>query len=136
MGRRWPSAGRKHGIRGVPAARFTPQGGPRRPRGPVRGGAVGWSRLHGRARHGGHRGTGNSVNTEIVVATPTGHSTPGFGTSFCAYHGAVSAHPNVTYTDLPYMTDAGTSCGENSVNGANGKLDGVSIVEGHELAEA
>jgi hypothetical protein len=49
-----------------------------------------------------HFGTGNSVNVEIVVATPTGHSTPGFGTSFCAYHGAVSADPNITYTDLPY----------------------------------
>jgi hypothetical protein len=82
-----------------------------------------------------HFGTGTSVNVEIVVATPTGHSTPGFGSQFCAYHGAVSAHPNVTYTDLPYMTDAGTSCGEDSVNGSSGTLDGVSIVEGHELAE-
>jgi hypothetical protein len=83
-----------------------------------------------------HFGTGNSVNVEIVVATPTGHSTPGFGSSFCAYHGPVSADPNVTYTDLPYITDAGTACGEDSVNGSNGRLDGVSIVEGHELAES
>jgi hypothetical protein len=82
-----------------------------------------------------HFGLGNSVNIEIVVATPTGHSTSGFGTSYCAYHGAVAARPNITYTDLPYMTDAGASCGANSVNGANGTLDGVSIVEGHELAE-
>ncbi len=83
-----------------------------------------------------HFGTGNSVNVQIVVATPTGHSTAGFGTAFCAYHGAVAADPNVTYTDLPYMTDAGAACGENAVNaGANGTLDGVSIVEGHELAE-
>ncbi|HEY0806543.1 MAG TPA: hypothetical protein VGD84_15835, partial [Pseudonocardiaceae bacterium] len=83
-----------------------------------------------------HFGTGNSLNVQIVVATPTGHSTPGFGTQFCAYHGVVAADRNVTYTDLPYMTDAGTACGLNSVNGANGRLDGVSIVEGHELAEA
>ena len=82
-----------------------------------------------------HFGTGNSLNVQIVVATPTGHSTPGFGTQFCAYHGVVAADPNVTYTDLPYMTDAGGSCGEGSVNGGNGLLDGVSIVEGHELAE-
>lgn len=82
-----------------------------------------------------HFGTGNSVNVQIVVATPTGHSTPGFGTQWCAYHGAVGADPNITYTDLPYMTDAGASCGEDSVNGSNGLLDGVSIVEGHELAE-
>lgn len=70
----------------------------------------------------------------MTVRPPTGHSTPGFGISFCAYHRAIAADPNVTYTNLPYMTDAGTNCG-NSVNGSNGKLDGVSIVEGHELAE-
>ncbi|MDP9008006.1 MAG: hypothetical protein M3N91_04750, partial [Pseudomonadota bacterium] len=62
-----------------------------------------------------------------------GHSTAGFGSSFCAYHGAIAADPNVTYTNLPYMTDAGSACGANSVSGP---LDGVSIVEGHELAEA
>jgi len=83
-----------------------------------------------------HFGSGTSVNVQIVVATPSGHSTPGFGTQWCAYHGAVASLPNVTYTDLPYMTDAGGNCGENIVNpGASGILDGVSIVEGHELAE-
>jgi serine protease len=82
-----------------------------------------------------HFGTGNSVNVQIVVATPTRHSTSGFGTQRCAYHGAVSADPNITYTNLPYITDAGASCGEDSVNGSGGTLDGVSIVEGHELAE-
>ncbi|GAA1938643.1 hypothetical protein [Kitasatospora viridis] len=80
-----------------------------------------------------HFGTGTSVNVQVVVATPTGHSTPGFGTQWCAYHGAVAALPNVTYTDLPYMSDAGSACGAGSVTGS--ALDGVSIVEGHELAE-
>jgi serine protease len=83
----------------------------------------------------GHFGAGNSDNVQIVVATPTGHSSSGFGTQYCAYHGAVSSDRNITYTNLPYITDAGASCGEDSVNGANGRLDGVSIVEGHELAE-
>jgi hypothetical protein len=82
-----------------------------------------------------HFGVGNSVNVQIIVATPTGHSTSGFGTSWCGYHGTVAADPDVTFTNLPYMTDAGGSCGEDSVNGSNGTLDGVSIVEGHELAE-
>jgi len=82
-----------------------------------------------------HFGAGNSLNVEIVVATPTGHSTPGFGTQFCAYHGDVASDPNVTYTNMPYVTDAGAACGEDSVNGGAGTLDGVSIVEGHELAE-
>jgi hypothetical protein len=81
-----------------------------------------------------HFGAGSSVNVQIVVATPTGHYTSGFGTQWCAYHGAISANPNTTYTNLPYMTDAGSSCGAGSVTGK--ALDGVSIVEGHELAEA
>ncbi len=70
-----------------------------------------------------------------MVATPTGHSTAGFAVSggFCAYHGKIAADPNVTYTNLPYMTDGGSACGANTVSGP---LDGVSIVEGHELAES
>jgi serine protease len=87
------------------------------------------------AKAASHFGAGTSANAEIVVATPHGHSSSGFGLSYCAYHGAISADPNVTYTNLPYMTDAGVNCGEDSVNGSNGLLDGVSIVEGHELAE-
>jgi serine protease len=83
-----------------------------------------------------HFGTGNSVNVDIVVATPTGHSTAGFNTQFCAYHGALTADPNVAYTNLPYVTDAGSNCGANLVNGPDGTLDGVSIIAGHELAEA
>jgi hypothetical protein len=89
------------------------------------------------ARAASHFGTGTSDNVQIVVATPHSHSERGFGTQWCAYHGDVSSDPNVTYTYLPYMTDAGTSCGENSVNsGSAGLLDGVSIVEGHEMAES
>ena len=77
-----------------------------------------------------------SSNVEIVVATPTGHSTPGFGSSFCAYHGVLQDRQLMTYTNLPYMTDAGAACGQGSVNGSSGTLDGVSIVEGEELAES
>lgn len=73
------------------------------------------------------------ANVQIVVATPTGHSTSGFGSSYCAYHGVVGG-TSLSYTDLPYMPDAGYSCGGGSVTGS--ALDGVSIVEGHELAEA
>ena len=91
---------------------------------------------HEAATAAAHFGTGNSVNVQIVVATPTGHSTPGFGSQFCAYPGAVAATPNITYTDLPYIADAGSACGADTVNGGSGRLDGVSIVEGHELAES
>jgi serine protease len=41
----------------------------------------------------------------------------------------------LAFTNLPYVTDMGTSCGQNFVNKTNGLLDGVSIVEGHEYAE-
>jgi len=73
------------------------------------------------------------VNAQLIVATPSGHSTSGFGSSYCAYHGVVGG-TSLSYTDLPYMPDAGGSCGARSVTG--NVLDGVSIVEGHELAEA
>lgn len=89
------------------------------------------------ARAASHFGAGTSDNVEIVVATAHNHNSSGFGTQYCAYHGTVSSDPNVTYTNLPYITDAGASCGENSVNGGSaGLLDGVSIVEGHEMAES
>jgi serine protease len=78
-----------------------------------------------------------SENVSYVVATPHGHNSTGFGTQWCAYHGTTSSNGSVIpYTNFPYMTDAGSSCGENSVNsGPNGLLDGVTIVGGHELAE-
>ena len=73
-----------------------------------------------------------------VVATPHDHNTPGFGTGFCAYHSFTTAGTHtISYTNLPYMTDAGRNCGENAVNsGAAGVNDGVSIVEGHEYSES
>ena len=46
----------------------------------------------------------------------------------------VSTLPLGSSTNLPYVTDAGASCGQDFVN-SNGTLDGVSIVEGHEYAE-
>lgn len=76
-------------------------------------------------------------NASYFVDTPQGNSTAGFGTKWCAYHGAVR-HRGVliAYTNFPYMTDAGRACGANAVNrGAAGALDGISIIAGHELAE-
>ena len=72
-----------------------------------------------------------------VVATPHGRSTSGFGTQWCAYHGYTSGYgTNIPYTDMPYIPDAGGSCGSNFINaGSGGTDDGVSIVGGHELAE-
>jgi serine protease len=91
-----------------------------------------------------------STNAQYVIVSPTGTHPDGYNTptgQFCAWHdytgdstltgGAVSS-PNgpVAFTNLPYITDMGASCGQNFVNsGTAGTLDGVSIVEGHEYAE-
>ena len=78
-----------------------------------------------------------SANAAYIVATPNGHNIKGFPRNFCAYHGDANASGStIPYTNLPYMTNGGRYCGANSVNGgAAGKLDGVTIVGGHELAE-
>jgi serine protease len=80
----------------------------------------------------------SNTSTQYVIDTPQGNSTSGFNTQWCAYHGsASSSYGALSYTDFPYMTDAGANCGQNAVNtGAAGALDGVSIVGGHEFAEA
>jgi len=80
---------------------------------------------------------GYNANAQYVVATPTGHSQSGFGTRWCAYHEGLSyGGHNVAVSYLPYITDAGASCGKNFVNsGSAGLLDGVSMVGGHEMME-
>lgn len=76
-----------------------------------------------------------STNASYVVAMPHGHNPQQFGISYCAYHDDEQGSGGViAYTNLPYMPDAGGSCGEGFVNNP-GVLDGVSIVEGHEQAE-
>ena len=69
-----------------------------------------------------------------MVATATGNSASGFGTQYCAWHSSTSSsYGNIAYTNLPYITDAGASCGAN-FNGLGSKA-GITIVEGHEMAE-
>ena len=89
------------------------------------------------AAHFGNMNQSANANAQYVVATAHGRNASGFGTQYCAWHSSVSsAYGNVAYTNLPYITDAGASCGQNFVNyGSAGLLDGVSIVEGHEYAE-
>ncbi|MDF3298402.1 hypothetical protein [Streptomyces tropicalis] len=78
------------------------------------------------AQHFGVSGT----DVQIVVLSPSGTSPDGFPNSgFCAWH---DWNGNVTYTNMPYVLDAGASCGANSVQN---RLDGFSIVGGHEYAE-
>ncbi|HTD34499.1 MAG TPA: hypothetical protein VK665_12600 [Candidatus Elarobacter sp.] len=87
------------------------------------------------ARAAAHYGDYSS-NASYVVAMPHGIVPSGFGTQYCAWHSAatVSGKGTISYTNLPYIHDAGASCGAGSVNNP-GYLDGVSIVGGHEQAE-
>jgi hypothetical protein len=97
------------------------------------------------------------ANANIVIAQPPGFSDPNaLETGYCAFHdytqpgveGGIynGIKPNIAYTNMPYVlaidstSAAGgepvNDCGENAVNsGAAGKLDGVSIVLGHEIEE-
>ena len=84
-----------------------------------------------------HEGITDLNNAQIVIATQSGTCPQGFagaqcpGGDYCAYHDA----SNESYTNLPYLLDAGANCGEDFIN-SNGTYDGLSIVGGHEYAEA
>jgi len=84
---------------------------------------------------------GYSANADYIVFTPSGHSTSGFGTQFCAWHSSTSSSSGpVSFSNMPYQPDAGTACGMNFVNRSSdsfghGYFDGFSIVGGHEYAE-
>jgi hypothetical protein len=76
----------------------------------------------------------SNVSVPYVIATAHNNNASGFGTQYCAWHSSTtSTLGRIAYTNLPYMTDAGASCGAN-FNGLGVKA-GITIVEGHELAE-
>ncbi len=83
---------------------------------------------------------GYDPNGSYVVATPTGHSSTGFATQWCAYHSATSYQAQlVSYTNLPYMPDGAGSCGANYITAPKDEKaadEGVTIVEGHEYGES
>src|SRR2546426_484498 len=83
----------------------------------------------------GHFGALNP-NATYMVYTPTGKSMNGFGTQWCAWHSSttVAAGP-LAYAYIPYLPDAGASCGMNFINPTNpgdtygnGYFDGFSVV--------
>ena len=70
-------------------------------------------------------------NADVFVMSPSGTQPDGFpNAGFCAWH---DWSGTVAYTNMPYVLDAGSSCGASSVQN---QLDGFSIVGGHEYAEA
>jgi hypothetical protein len=95
------------------------------------------------ASHFGNTTAASNRNAQYVVLSAHNIHPDGFPSSgFCAWHdwngdvGASSSVGDIAFTNMPYVTDAGTSCGQNFVNaGSAGTLDGVTMVEGHEYAE-
>jgi serine protease len=86
-------------------------------------------------------------DVQYFIVSPSGTHPDGFNTrsaNFCAWHdysgdpglGVTSPYGDVAFTNMPYVTDMGASCGQDFVNsGSAGTLDGVTIVGGHEYAE-
>jgi hypothetical protein len=96
------------------------------------------SQLAGEAvRAAGHFGNttySSNQHAQYVIMTATGNNMSGFGTQWCAWHSSTTyAGGYLAYTNLPYITDAGRSCGAD-FNGLGSKA-GITIVEGHEFAE-
>jgi hypothetical protein len=89
------------------------------------------------AVHFGNIGSGSNNTVQYVINTATGNNASGFGTQYCAWHSSTSSkYGNIAYTNMPYITDAGASCGANFVNKASaGLTDGITIVGGHEFGE-
>jgi hypothetical protein len=95
--------------------------------------------------------TAEVPNANIIIAQPPNYSDPNaLSTGYCAFHdytepnvsGGIynNIQPGIAYTNMPYVlainSGGANVCGENAVNsGAAGKLDGVSIVLGHEVEE-
>lgn len=92
------------------------------------------------AAHFGNSTPAANRYAQYVIVSPSGTHPDGFGTAggnFCAWHNyTTSPYGDIAYSNMPYVSDQGTSCGQNFVNsGAAGILDGFSIVNGHEYAE-
>jgi serine protease len=102
------------------------------------------------AAHFGNTTAASNRDAQYIIVSPHNTHPDGYNTpsgQFCAWHdyngdstlsgGAVSSpYGDIAFTNSPYITDMGASCGQNFVNGGSaGTLDGVSIVNGHEYAE-
>ena len=87
------------------------------------------------------------LDSQFVIAQPQNFSDPlAQSAGYCAWHDYTepgiengiydNVKPFISFTNMPYVLSQGTGCGEDSVNpGPAGKLDGESIVLGHEIEE-
>ncbi len=92
-----------------------------------------------------HFGATDLLNSQFVIAQPQKYNEAGFnsGAGYCAWHDYTQpqyypgVQPGISFTNMPYVLNSGTSCGQNSVNTDYfaGRLDGFTIVMGHEIQE-
>ena len=92
-----------------------------------------------------HFGVTDLHNSQFVIAQPQMYNEAGFvsGSGYCAWHDYTQpqfypgVEPGISFTNMPYVLNSGSSCGENSVNTGYfaGRLDGFTIVMGHEIQE-
>jgi hypothetical protein len=102
------------------------------------------------ASHFGNTTAALNRSAQYVILSPTGTHPDGFnttGANWCAWHdwngdttltggSATSTVGDVAFSNMPYVMDMGTSCGQSFVNaGTAGTLDGYTMVEGHEYME-
>jgi serine protease len=100
------------------------------------------------AAHFGNTTAAANRYSQYVILSPKGLNPDNYKTGgFCAWHdyngdstlsgGAVSSpYGDVAFTNMPYVMDQGSSCGQNFVNsGSAGAIDGYTMVEGHEYSE-
>jgi hypothetical protein len=98
------------------------------------------------AGHFGNTSASANRYAQYIILSPTGSNPDNYKTGgFCAWHdyngdsaltggAASSPYGDIAFTNMPYVMDVGTSCGQNFVN-ANGTDDGYTMVVGHEYAE-
>jgi hypothetical protein len=92
-----------------------------------------------------HFGVTDLHNSQFIIAQPQKFNEEGFnsGAGYCAWHDYTQpqyypgVQPGISFTNMPYVLNSGTSCGQNSVNSGfyAGRLDGFTIVMGHEIEE-
>lgn len=98
------------------------------------------------AGHFGNTTAASNRYAQYDILSPHGADPDSYQSNgFCAWHdynkdssltggAATSPYGDVSFTNMPYVMDVGSSCGQGFVN-SPGLLDGYSIVNGHEYAE-
>jgi serine protease len=95
------------------------------------------------AGHFGNTTATSNRDAQYVILSASGTNPDDFpGGGWCAWHnwnggvGASSSVGDIAFTNMPYVHDAGTNCGQNFLHSdSTGALDGVTMVEGHEYSE-